>query len=247
MDEVRTIVYLWWRKDDESLIKFGDHTESIDNKNWQIDTELYIQKTAAPKESKTFKDKIDFIYYDITDYAKKVNKNYKFARIDNYITRLADLDKYRLGQTDQFKLPKFEIDIDEFIDKIKDVIYGGHNLEDRIPITGDVHISDLRNLEMDKILTFNFPTENKEIDVLSILAFFEVKKILVITLSNKYKELFSKFFEFNKFIIRLNDSSDGQFMFADKKIKITSKEDEDITKYDCVVKDLDDVSIYLRT
>ena len=36
-------------------------------------------------------------------------------------------------------------------------------------------------------------------------------------------------------------------MFADKKIKITNKEDKENKKYDCVVKELDDVSIYKKT
>lgn len=248
MSEIRTIIYAWWRKDDTSLIKFGDHTESFDNTQWQIDTERYIQKTAAPRELKTFKDKIDFIYYDITDYAKKVNRNYKFAKIDNYIARQANVDKYRLGQTDQFKLPKFEIDVEDFINQIKDVIFGGHNLEDRLPVSPDLHISDLRKIEIEKNVTFNFTGDNKILNILNILSFFESKKILIVGSAKEYNSsLFNKYFEFNKFLIRNGTTEDGQFQFADKKIKIVpTMENENITKYDIIIQDLNNISVYLR-
>ena len=237
MDEIRSIIYLWWRKSEEGFIKFGDHTEPLSNKDWKQDTEKYIQKTAAPRESKTFKDNIGFEIFDVTDFAKKVNKNYKFAKVDNYIARTAYLDKYRLGQTDLFKLPKFEIDREEFIDKVKEVIYGGNNVECTIPITTDFTISDIKDLQENKLKTFDFPEENKENDVLALIKFFEASNILIISKSPLFEELIKKYYEFNSYIIGHNGIVDGRYTFASKKLMILDKEIEDQSNYDFIFND----------
>jgi hypothetical protein len=241
MDEVRSIIYIWWRKSEleKGFVKFGDHTEPLSNKNWRSDTEKYIQKTAAPREKAIFKDIIDYEIIDVTDYAKKINKNYKFAKIDNYISRVAFLDNYRMGKTDQFKLPKFELDVYEFIDKIKEVIYGGNSIENRLLVTGAFTLTDIKDLQDHKIKTFKFAEESKENDVLSIAHFLNATNILIISKSEEFDNIIKNCYEFNGYIIKHNNIKDGQYQFASKKFMICDKNIDDQKDYDFIFNDFD--------
>lgn len=246
MSNVRSIVYIWWRKSEikDGFIKFGDHIEPLENKDWIKSTERYIQKTAAPKESKIFKDIIDFKIFDATDYAKRVNKNKKFARVDNTITKVAGLDKYRLGQTDQFKLPKFEIDVDEFIEKVKDVIYG-KNSDYHIPVTNDFTIADIKDLQLNKVKEFNFPIITKELDILSLINFLDSSNILILSKSQDYDNLIKKYFEFNNYIVKHDGIEDGQYKFADKKIMICNSVNINQNGYDFIFNDFEN-KVYIN-
>jgi hypothetical protein len=245
LDNIRSIVYIWWRKSDidKGFVKLGDHTELKTNTNWRESTERYIQQTAAPKEKKTFKDVIEYRIFDATVYASKINRNYKGAKIDNAIAAAAGLNKYRLGRTDQFKLPRFEIDIEEFIEKVQDAIYGvhaGHTL----PITNNITIDDIDYLKENKIKTFEFVRETLVIDVLALAKFFDARNLLIIS-QEDFKEAIFSYYEYNGFLVRENGSKDGQYEWAEKKVMICDYPPEDQSGYDFIFNDFDStVQVY---
>lgn len=240
---VRSIVYFWWRKAEEDLriIKFGDHTEPLTNANWYESTEKYIQRTSAPRESNTWKKTINYQIFDVTEYAKKVHRNRKYAKIDNYITRQLDLDKYRLGQTDQFELPKYGIDFDDFIDKVRDLVYGNHTTSKSLPIDMTITVKDLNCINDHQFHIFKY---TKPITILTYMMNFLPDKILIITNRiDDYKSIFAEYTAFNNYVIATGHG-DGRFNFAEKKILITNQLQE-LTGYDFVIKDLEQLEMCL--
>ena len=238
LSEVRTIIYFWWRKaeKDNLIIKFGDHTEPISNQYWYKSTEKYIQRTAAPRESKTFKDLIEYQIYDITDYAKQVKRNYRNAKIDNYISNIADLNKYRIGQTDQFKLPKFTIDFEDFIDKVKDLVFDGRDRINVLPLSFEFSYEDIESLKSTKKQMFSFSKEAKEFCCLSIALACDVKSILIISDSKKYEDIISTYKEFRNFLIYYDNKVDPRFEYATKKVMICNNHNNSYD-YDAIIID----------
>lgn len=241
--QVRSIVYFWWRKSEENLriIKFGDHTEPLSKANWYESTEKYIQKTAAPRESATWKKTIAYQIFDVTEFAKKSNRNRKYAKIDNYITRILNLDKYRLGQTDQFELPQFGIDFDDFINKVRDLVYGNHTSSKSLPICMEITTKDI-----DKMNDHN-RHEFKYKNPLTILTFamnFLPNKIIIITdRIDEYKEIVAEYTAFNNYIVAVN-TCDGRFGFAEKKI-LLSNADRDSIGFEFLIKDKETLEMQL--
>lgn len=235
--QVRSIVYFWWRKAEENLriIKFGDHTEPLSNSHWMESTEKYIQRTAAPRESNTWKKTIEYQIFDVTEYAKKVNRNKKYAKIDNYITRQLGLDKYRLGQTDQFELPKFDIDFDDFINEVRDLVYGNHTSSKSLPISMMITAKDLDIMQDHKPHNFRYK------DPLTILTFamnFLPSKIVIETARpDEYKAIIAEYTAFNNYITAIG-KGDGRFSFAEKKILLTENYANE-GPYDFIIKDKD--------
>lgn len=237
--DVRSIVYFWWRKSekDNLILKFGDHTEPLSEKNWYTNTEKYIQRTAAPRESKTFKDLIEYEILDITEYAKSINRNRRLAKVDNYIANVTNLNKYRIGQTDQFRLRKYEMEFEDFINKVKDVVYGSHNRTCSLPLTLDFTYKDVIALKENKEATFEFPLQRKETDALTIALFCEAASILIISKSNKYEEVIDTYKEFNNFLVYHNNSKDVRFEYASKRIMICEEDPKDYEDYNIMIKD----------
>ena len=237
-EQVRSIVYFWWRKAEENLriIKFGDHTEPLSKQNWYESTEKYIQRTAAPRESATWKKTIEYQIFDITEYAKKVHRNRKYAKVDNYIAKQIDVERYRIGQTDQFELPQFGIDFNDFICKVRDLVYGNHTSSKSLPICMSITARDLDLMNDNQVHTF---TKRDPLTNLTFMMSFLPEKIFIITdIPEKYIELISEYTAFNNYLVAFNNV-DGRFSFAEKKIFITTDEvsDIDFSKYDFVIRD----------
>lgn len=239
INNIRNIVYIWWRKSDadKGFVKLGDHTELKTNTNWIESTERYIQQTAAPKESKTFKDVIDYRIFDATVYASRIHRNYRGSKVDNAIANAAGLNKYRLGRTDQFKLPKFEIDIEEFIEKVQNVIWDPR-AANTIPITNHFTIEDLNDLKENKLKSFEFPRDTLVMDVLAVAKFLDAKKLLIIS-KEPFKDAILSYYEFTGYVVRENGSKDGQYEWKDTKAMIYDYPPEDQSGYDFIFNDFD--------
>lgn len=219
---VRTIVYFWWRKAEADLriIKFGDHTEPLSNQNWYASTEKYIQRTAAPRESNTWKKTIEYQIFDVTEYAKKVNRNYRCAKVDNYITRYIGFEKYRLGQTDQFELPKFGPDFNDFINKVRDTVYGNHTSSKSLPICMSITPKALDQMKDHEFHEFNY---QDPVTIMTFAMSFLPDKIYIKTVRPQvFRDIIAEYTAFNNYCT--STVIDGRFSFADKKILITEGE-----------------------
>lgn len=241
-NDVRTIIYFWWRKaeKDNLIIKFGDHTEPFSDPYWHKNTEKYIQRTAAPRESKTFRDLIEYQIFDITEYAKQVKRNHKNAKIDNYIANITGLNKYRIGQTDQFKLPKFTIDFEDFIDKVKDLVFDGRDRINVLPLSLDFSCEDIELLKNTKKREFSFSKDMKEFNCLSIVLACNVSSILIVSSSKKYEEIINTHKEFRNFLLYVNSNIDARFEYTVKKVLLCENADNISHKFDATIIDNSD-------
>ena len=95
---------------------------------------LYVVKyTDLLPESNIFMLGEDEDSFDVEDVEKEDNEDVVYNE-EKETGRKVDFEKYRLGQTDQFKLPKF-VYFDDFIDAIKTECFGNSTRDLSLPLS----------------------------------------------------------------------------------------------------------------
>ena len=104
---ITTVIYAWSDKSQPSNIKFGDHTiDGVGHSQSAIEknTKKYIRKNLN-RQKYLYDTGLITVHWvrDITAYAQSVDRNFKQAKIDNYIAKNTDLRLYRI-QDDFYRI-----------------------------------------------------------------------------------------------------------------------------------------------
>jgi superfamily II DNA or RNA helicase len=133
---VRTILYLWEDIRSPGDMKFGDHT--IDGNPTQseieLDTKAYIRREMQRQKYIYDQGKI-LVHWiiDVTEYAEKVGRNRKGAKLDTFIANeKTNLKLHRISKNGG---DFYQIDKDELTRQVNEAVYGSAKLGTHSPHT----------------------------------------------------------------------------------------------------------------
>lgn len=189
---VRTILYLW--EDTRSLgdMKFGDHTieGSPTQSEIELDTKAYIRREMQRQKYIYDQGKI-LVHWiiDVTDYAEKVGRNRKGAKLDTFIANeKTNLKLHRISKNGG---DFYQIDKDELTRQVNEAVYGSAKLGTHSPHT-------YQQIAIDKAVNY-FGTGNTDFLLDCVMRFgksfssyqiakgIKAKRILVVTGRPKVK------------------------------------------------------------
>lgn len=109
---ITTVIYAWSDQSQPGNIKFGDHTiDGVGHSQSAIEknTKKYIRKNLN-RQKYLYDTGLITVHWvrEITEYAKSVGRNFKQAKIDNYIAKNTDLRLHRI-QDDFYRISLAEL------------------------------------------------------------------------------------------------------------------------------------------
>lgn len=117
MDHDRMVLYVWSEQDKPHECKFGErwvpaHTNVHESVLKRVKDSLGVRKDLL----RTGVVRIDH-YWDVTDYAKKVNKYYQHARMDDHVRALVGFRKHVTGEIHTISSAEMQLRVNEILSK----------------------------------------------------------------------------------------------------------------------------------